>query len=64
MLEFILIAVIVLQSFIHFIERRDMCNRIMSRDLTEYKQGGKTPERVPSAHDRVLNNWRKKAGDK
>ena len=65
MLEFILIAVIVLQSIIHFIERRDMCNRLMSKNLTEYKQSDKKPpQHIPSAHDRVLNKWRDKAGDR
>lgn len=65
MLEFILIAVIVLQSIIHFIERRDMCNRLMSKNLTEYKQSDKQPPKhTPSAHDRVLNKWRDKAGDR
>ncbi len=65
MLELILIAVIILQSFIHFIERRDMYNRLMSKDLTEYKKGGaKPPAHIPSAHDRVLHKWRDKAGDR
>ena len=64
MLELILIAVIILQSFIHFIERRDMYNRLMSKDLTEYKKGTQPPVHIPSAHDRVLKNWRNKAGDK
>lgn len=65
MLAFILVAVIILQSFLHFIERRDMYNRLMSKNLSEYKQGGKTTtEHIPSAHSRVLSNWRKKAGDR
>lgn len=64
MLVFALIAVIVVQSFLHFIERRDMYNRLMSRDLTEYKKGGaKPPIHIPSAHERVLKKWRDKAGD-
>lgn len=62
-LDIILIAIIVLQSIFHYYERRDMYNRLMSKNLTEYKQGGKPPPKhIPSAHDRVLQKWRDKAG--
>lgn len=64
MLDIILIAVIITQEIIHFIERRDMYNRLMSKPLSEYKQSGNHPKHIPSAHNRILNNWRKKAGDK
>ena len=64
MVEIILIAVIILQSIIHSIERRDMMNRLMSRNLTEYKQGDKNPPKhIPSAHELTLRKWRNKAGD-
>ena len=63
MLELILITVIILQEIIHFFERRDMYNRLMSKSLAEYKQGGTPPKHILSAHERVLKNWRKKAGD-
>lgn len=63
MTEIFLIAVIILQGTSHFIERRDMYNRLMSKDLTEYKQGGKPPKHIPSAHYRTLQRWRQKAGD-
>lgn len=62
----ILTAVIVLQSIFHFIERRDMANRLMSKSYTEYKQSDiKSPpkEHIPSAHERTLNRWRNKAGE-
>ena len=67
MLEIILIVlliIIVMQEIFHFVERRDMYNRLMSKSLSEYKQGGQPPKNIPSAHERTLNNWRKKAGDK
>ena len=64
MLEIILIVVIILQEIFHYLERRDMCNRLMSRNLSEYKQGNTPPPHIPSAHDRVLKKWRDKAGDK
>ncbi len=61
MLEIILIAVIVLQDIMHRVERRDMYNRLMSKSLTEYKQSGSPPPKhTPSAHDRVLKDWRDK----
>lgn len=65
MSEIILVAIIILQEFIHFIERRDMYNRLMSKNLVDYKQSGKPPKsnHIPSAHERVLNRWRNKAGE-
>ena len=66
MIEIILIAVIIIQSVIHFIERRDMYNRLMSKSLTEYKQCDKAPppkKHIPSAHEQTLRKWRNKAGD-
>lgn len=60
MIEIILITVIIIQSIIHFIERRDMYNRLMSKSLTEYKRGDTPPIHIPSAHQRTLNNWRNK----
>lgn len=63
-MEFILLAVIIIQSIIHFIERRDMYNRLMSKSLSEYKQSDKMPPKhIPSAHELTLKKWRNKAGD-
>ena len=62
--ELILIAVIIIQALLHFIERRDMYNRLMSRDYTEYNQGKvPPPKHIPSAHTQTLKRWRNKAGD-
>jgi hypothetical protein len=63
MIEIILCAVIITQAIIHFIERRDMCDRLMSKTLSDYRQGGVPPAHIPSAHNRVLNRWRSKVGD-
>ena len=61
MIEIILITVIIAQAIFHYIERRDMYNRLMSKNLTDYKQGGMPPPKhIPSAHDNVLKNWRDK----
>lgn len=59
----LLIAVIIIQAIFNRCERRDMLNRLMSKNLSEYKQGGVPPKHIPSAHDRVLQKWRNKAGD-
>lgn len=67
MLNLILIASMLLniiQAIFHFFERRDMLNRIMCDSFTEYKNIGKPPEHIPSAHSKVLNRWRNKAGDR
>lgn len=58
--EIILIAIIILQAIFHYFERRDMYNRLMSRDLRDYKQSDKSPPKmhIPSGHDRVLRKWR------
>ena len=64
LLNILLITVIVIQAITHFFERRDMYNRLMSKDLTEYKQGGtKPPKHIPSKHELTLRKWRNKAGD-
>lgn len=64
MVNIILSAVIVIQAILHYVERRDLYNRLMSKDLTEYKNSGNPPPKsVPSAHDRTLAKWRNKAGD-
>lgn len=57
----ILSAIIIIQDIIHRAERRDMLNRLMAKDLADLRQDVVTPPKhIPSAHDRVLNNWRKK----
>lgn len=61
--DIILIAIILLQSILHYCERRDLYNRLMSKSLSEYKQSGTPPKHIPSAHDRILNKWRNKVGD-
>jgi hypothetical protein len=64
MVEIILAIVIIIQSIFHYVERRDMCNRLMSKNYTEYRQSDSSPpSHISSAHDRVLKRWRDKGGD-
>ena len=53
-----LVGIIVLQQIIHHFERKDLYNRIMSKNLTEYK--GDTLEYHDSAHKNVLKRWRER----
>ena len=55
-----LCGVIVIQQIIHHRERQDLYNRIMSKNLTEYK--GESPGYQVSAHKRVLKRWRNSKG--
>lgn len=56
--EIILCAVIVVQAILHYIERQKLQDRIMSRNLNEYKQRDEPPKTYKSAHDRVMKKWR------
>ena len=39
----LLIAVIIIQQYLHHAERKDLYNRIMAKDLTEYKHEKSKP---------------------
>lgn len=59
-LSFALFAVIVVQSVIHHIERRDLYKRIMCNDIYDYMSEKKTTIKQPiSRHREVLNRWHK-----
>lgn len=58
-LNLILCAVIVIQSILFSFERRDMLNRLMAKNLSEYQQPKSPPlKHIPSAHSKVLKKWR------
>jgi hypothetical protein len=42
-IAFAFVIIIVLQEFIHYKERKDLYNRIMARDLPEYKAADGSP---------------------
>lgn len=56
--EIILGAVIVIQAISYHIERGKLLDRIMSRNLNEYKARDEPPVHHESAHDKVLKKWR------
>ena len=57
-LNIILCAVIVTQAICYHIERGKLLDRIMSKNLNEYKARDEPPVKHESAHDRVLKKWR------
>lgn len=60
-LSIFLCIIIALMSVMHYFERKDLYDRIMSRNLTEYKDGGS--KHITPAHEEVLKRWRSKGGD-
>lgn len=56
-----LFGLLVIQQIIHHHERKDLYDRIMSKNLTEYK--GDSPGYQVSAHRKVLNRWRHRGGE-
>lgn len=53
----------IIQAIIRLFERRDMLNRLMSKDFKEYKTIDAPPHKtIPSAHSQVLKKWRDKNG--
>lgn len=57
--EITLIIVILAQQVLHYIERSNLQDRIMSRSLQEYKQSDEKPTPAKSAHARVLRKWKR-----
>ena len=55
-----LCGALIIQQIIHHNERKDLYNRIMSKNLTEYK--GESPGYQISAHKKVLSRWRERKG--
>ena len=56
---FALIAVIAIQGFMHSKERKDLYNRIMAKDLTEYKIAGKKKTNpMKKKIDEYRKTWR------
>lgn len=58
MSEIILCVVIAVQAVFHYVERRDLYNRIMSRDYTEYKRAKPPGVHPQTAHERALRKWK------
>lgn len=58
MTVYILCGIIVMQSLLYRFERKDLYNRIMSKNLTEYKN--EPCKRIQTAHEKAIERWRRK----
>ena len=56
-LLYVLSGIIIIQQIFHCIERRDLYNRIMSRDLNDYRSN-RALSNPTSAHKKVISRWR------
>ncbi len=54
---YVLAFIILFQTIVHFIERRELADRLMSRDLTEFKNEP-IKSKYKSAHDKTIKKWR------
>lgn len=63
-MTYILIGVIFTQAIVHYFERKDLYNRLMCKDIHEYKNINTEAKKVLSAHTKTLRNWRSKGGVK
>lgn len=52
----ILFIIIISQSIMHYIERRDLYNRIMSQDLIDYNQRNNSPKKVGNFIKKNMGN--------
>ena len=67
MIEYVAIgcltALLIVEKVCHYRERRELCDRIMSNSLAEFKKGEggvKIASPSVSAHDKVMKEWRGK----
>lgn len=61
--DLILGGIIIAQAVIYHIERRDLYNRIMSRDIGEYRSGEFKQRPRETRHEKVMRLWRKRRED-
>lgn len=60
----ILCGVIVAQQILHYIERKELCDRLMSRDVTEYRaKAREKPVSVSKRHEQIMRRWREPDAD-
>ena len=55
--------IIAAQGIMHYRERKDLYNRLMSRSLDEYKRAcgrGEPAEKRESPHQRAIRDWRER----
>lgn len=61
MIEYVLSTIILVQAVMWHFERKDLYNRLMCKDIKEYKSLVETkPTQVKTAHQKALNKWQHK----
>lgn len=62
---YILFGIIILQSAMHYKERKDLYNRLMCKDANEYQSmSGIAKKKVKSRCRNVMDRWRGIGGGK
>ena len=61
LIAYVLAVIIAIQAILHAIERKDLYNRIMSRDIADYKvlKSDKPVKPVVPKYKKVMTEWRK-----
>lgn len=54
----VLLAANIAQAIMHYIERGKLNDRIMSRNLAEYKRKSDKLATSDSPHERIIKQWR------
>lgn len=65
-IELVLCGIIVAQQIVHYAERRDLYDRLMSRDVNEYKHArarDKPKNGITSRHEQIMKRWREPDAD-
>lgn len=61
----LLYILVIAMIFVQHMERKDLYTRIMSKSLAEYNRDDTSvPKQPRSAHDKVLERWRKGSDNK
>lgn len=65
LLSIILCGIIALLVIMHYFERKDLYNRLMSKNLSEYKRFShySVPESRETAHEKAIKKWRNGRSD-
>ena len=58
MITWVLIAIIAGQSILHHVERRDLYNRLMSKDFKEYKNPSDVIKKRTVRKSKAGQKWR------
>ena len=58
-----ILGVMVVQNILWYKERKDLCNRIMCKDIQEYTNIDVKPKSVIPKYRKILNEWNRKESE-